>query len=372
MSISVVPRSAGQPSECLLEPLVGPDSQWLTPQKHKQRERNAQHKTQNATERITPSVSQLLVHGISKQGESKTKQTSKHGSCRNTASRVPRVHVNQVVLDRLEQAHNTETVDTCANARHEPENAGFGRPAVPNETNAHKGTAGDQKRDAELGLGDTIVALGEFVEHVLHARRPHQEANEKANSKTEIHKARDSDAESVVLDPEHRVGDEKEVHESVNKGHVQTETEHNGVEHKQLNRPSDCVEKLPAEIKRGDFKDRVKMRITSFLSQSVSLPVEQSGWVGLLEENDTEEGNDSSSYSQDPNNPLPFCVLDDEASNYWSKYRTDGGASTENSDSEVTLIFCEQICNSTCTDRQGRGTRTSSQKSKHQELSCVL
>ena len=123
-------------------------------------------------------------------------------------------------MNGLEQRTNTKGINGSTNLWHEPKYLGFSTPAIPDEANTHEHRTGDKHGQAVLRLGHSIVTRNKFKIYILNQWGTHQQTNNRADAKSNIHKAGNTDTETVLFGPKCGVRNKHQVHEPINECHM--------------------------------------------------------------------------------------------------------------------------------------------------------
>ena len=262
-------------------------SQRLSILPQQQGGRPAQHDCEEAEEGIAPAVVQLLVHVWREEREAKPRQTPQHRGGANGAGSVLGVRVDEVRLDAQEARDNARAEDGGANVRHDPMDLGLGRPAIPEEADRDAQGAGDHERDAEFGLADTTVAALERAIDAVLRWGADLRAEEEAHAEGDVVQAADADGLVVNAGPEPGEGQQDEIHDAVEVGHVEGEQLDDNLSAEELEGTAES-----GFEGRGEGPVRVvplgmQVIVSRLLDKFPLLVLQDDGRVRLLEEEET-------------------------------------------------------------------------------------
>jgi len=199
------------------------------------------------------------------------------------------------------------------------------RPPVPEETSGDKDTSEKDNWKPEFGLGNTTVGSSKALKKVLHERSPNTKTNEETNSGTNVVETGNTWRFVIISLEESWEGDEHEIEETINKSHEEPEHQEHWVHNQELEGTENRNLEDSAGI-LGSLENSVQMRVPSFGSEPLCLPVEKNNTICLSAVKDeTSCHSNSNEDGEDPEDPSPLQVLNNETGNDWSSNRSDEG-----------------------------------------------
>ena len=206
--------------------------------------------------------------------------------------------------------------------RHDPMNGCLCRPPIHKQSYGHQQTCRYHDGHSELWFTNTVVALLEpSVQHVVQRGCDLCTEEEPSTHSDEVERS-NACAHPVYFFPETRESGEHKVHQSVQVCHIARKNLQDRLGTKQnertLHSSSDRLGKRAVRT----VELRVQGGVASFLDELVTLPGQEFGGVGLLQEKEAEALDNRGEDSCRVEAPSPGGVLADETSGNWSDCRT--------------------------------------------------